>query len=468
MKLHFATLALALLPGLVLAQAASAAQAETMSLEEALKYAETHAPEVRSSRSDLADADGQIKETIATGIPKVDGSVGYTHFTEIPQQLLPDFISPVIRGVVKPESLIPPENPSDAGDPPAFPVQFGQKNSVSAGVSANALLFDASFFLAVKGAKLYRNLAVRTVEQTVYQTRAKVSKAYLATLLATENKAVVDSNLRNLRGTLEETQSIYEAGFAEKLDVDRLKLSYANLEAQRKTLDQLEQVTRNLLKFQMGYPVNDSLALTTNLATALGEAREAELREDDAFSPSVRPEYATLQVADSLNAIDLRRVRAGYFPSLVGFGSFARNLQRNDLFDDREAGWLPASSVGVTLNVPIFDGTTKSAQRQRSLARQDKTRIRIEQFDQQSRLALANGRASVLNARLTLEQRNAAETLAREIYESAQIKFREGVGSSIEVKQAEGELYAAQGARLQSLYDLAVAFTDYKDALGQL
>ena len=74
----------------------------------------------------------------------------------------------------------------------------------------------------------------------------------------------------------------------------------------------------------------------------------------------------------------------------------------------------------------------------------------------------------MLNARLAVTLREEAIALAEEIYRVAQIKFRGGVGSSLEVNQAQSELYAAQDALTQALYDLAVAYTDYEDALGQL
>lgn len=366
-------------------------------LEEAMTYAESHAPAPRLARADLAEAEGQIKETTSIGIPKVNATASYTYFTEIPAQLLPDFITPAIYGVLAGEQV---QGSNGAIQVPAAsnsftPVQFGQKNSFQLGGTANFLLFDATFFIALKGARLYRNLAIRNVEQAAYLTHSQVSRAYLATLIAQRNLSTIDRNLANLEQSLKETNAIYEAGFAEKLSVDRLRLTLSNLQAQRETLTQVEQISKNLLKFQMGYPVTEEISLATPLDEALGEARVVDLILDADFDVRVRPEYATLQVADSLNLIDLRRIKAGYYPSLSGIGSLSRQLQRNNLFDANQAAWIPSSYVGVTLNVPIYDGGLKKAQRQRALARVDKTRVQIDQFTQGARLALANARAVV-------------------------------------------------------------------------
>lgn len=444
--------------------------AQSFTMEEAFTYAENNATAVRIAQADLAEADGQIKETLSIGLPKVSGSVGYTYNVEIAQNPFPDFVSPAVYGVLANEGvegsggLIQPLT----GPLNFIPVAFGLKNQVQAGLSANTLLFDATYFIALRGSRLYRNLAVKTLDQTKYQTHSQVAKAYLATLIAERNLETLERNVQNLEQTLAETRALYQEGFAEKLSVDRLELAAGNLAAQRQSLQQVIQISRNLLKFQMAYPVTEPIVLATTLDEALGTARVANLIEDEQFDVAQRPEFATLQVADSLAEIDLKRIRAGYYPSLVGFGNFARTLNRDDLFDNEELGWLPASAVGLSLNVPIFDGFEKRAQRQRALARADKTQLQIQQFEQGARLALANAKASMRNARLNVELRENSIELAEEIYRVAQIKFREGVGSSLEVNSAQSELYQAQDALNAALYDLAVTYVDYQDALGEL
>lgn len=440
-------------------------------METAFAYAELYATSVRIAQADLAEAEGQIKETTSIGIPQVNGSIGYQHFPQIPQQLFPDFITPSVYGVLVNEGVENGNGETVQAPPPSnvfTPVTFGLKNSLSAGIEASALLFDATFFIALKGAKLYKSLAVKTLDQTKYQTRSKVAKAYLATLIAQRNLEILQKNIDNLELNLKETTILYDEGFVEKLSVDRLKLARNNLVAQRETIKELVDISKNLLKYQMGYSIEKDFTLLTTLEEALGTARVEELTGLANFSPSQRPEYATLKVADSLNMVDLQRIQSGYYPSLVAFGSHNRQLQRNDLFDANENPWIPTTVVGVSLNVPIFDGFNKRAQKERALARTEKTRIQIEEFEQGARLALANAEASVRNARVAVQVRENSIALAEEIYRVAQVKFKEGVGSSLEVTSAQSELYQAQDALTNSLYDLAVAYVDYEDALGQL
>ena len=467
---HSMTLRLFILIGLF-ANFSANGQVSSFSMEEAFTYAETHAGAVRMVQADLAEAEAQIKETTSIGIPKINGAIDYQHFPQVPQTLFPNFVTPSVFDVLAGERVV-----NDMGQvvtnpnlPIEFiPLRFGLKNNLTAGIDASALLFDATFFIALKGARLYRNLAVKTVDQTKYQTRSKVAKAYLATLIAQRNLETLQKNVDNLGVTLRETTVLYDEGFAEKLSVDRLQLALNNLAAQRESILQVIEISENVLKFQMGYPIGEAVTLSTTLEEALGTARVEELNGLDNFSPSQRPEYATLQIADSLNQIDLRRIKSGYYPSLVAFGRHSQQFQRDNLFDSDESPRLPTTVVGVTLNVPIFDGFKKRAEKERALARTEKTRLQIEDFEQGARLALLNAEASVRNARLNVELRENSIALAEEIYRVAQIKFREGVGSSLEVNTAQSELYQVQDALTGALYDLATAYIDYEDALGEL
>ncbi|MCB0637889.1 MAG: TolC family protein, partial [Lewinella sp.] len=82
------------------------------------------------------------------------------------------------------------------------------------------------------------------------------------------------------------------------------------------------------------------------------------------------------------------------------------------------------------------------------------------------RLEVGNARLAYENARQRLADRDDNLALAQRIYDTTQTKYREGVGSSLEVSQAEQSLYTAQSNRLQALYDLLTAKIDLEAALG--
>ena len=116
--------------------------------------------------------------------------------------------------------------------------------------------------------------------------------------------------------------------------------------------------------------------------------------------------------------------------------------------------------------MPIFDGFRRRSQIERAqLQAQLLTNQRME-LERAIDLEVVNARESYRNAAQRIEFQRSNLELANRIYETARIKYKEGVGSSIEVQQAEQSLFATQQNYTQAAYDLVVAKSDLDRALG--
>lgn len=441
-----------------------AQQDRAFSLDEAILYAKENNRDIKLEFLNIADAEGQLLEYKSIGIPKIEGTVGYNYYIDLPTQIFPDVFSPAIYGILFAEEVIP-ERPIPSGMPSE--VQFGTDHNLNAGIELNALLFDFAWLQGLKAQRLYRELIVRNSEQKAYEVRGMVTKAYLAVLIAQRNFELLDNNIRNLERLSTETRAIFEEGFAEKLDVDRLTLSLENLRTEQGNAERLVAITKNLLKFQMGYPIAQPITLTEEFEDLTAELRVQNL-ENASIDFNARPQYQALLLAEELNGLNQKVIKAGYLPTLRGFASYSQQLQRNDLFDGNESPWFPVSIVGLTLNVPIFDGLEKKAKLDRAKISLEKNQLQKTMFENAMTLEVENAKIQLENARQTVNSRERAMNLANEIYQTAQIKYREGVGSSLEMSQAESDYYNAQTQYINALYDLIVAKTELDIALGKI
>ncbi|MDQ3142433.1 MAG: TolC family protein [Bacteroidota bacterium] len=438
---------------------------QNFSLEAAIKYALDHNLTLAVQKLDVLDANSQIQEYTSIGLPKINGSVGYSHFIKIPTNIFPDFISPSIYDVLFKEELLP-DRDIDFGS--GFPVQFGTKNILNAGVELNTLLFDGSFFVGLKAQRLYRELIFKQYSQSEADIRYKVTKAYLSTLIVKENIRNLDKNISNLDRVYIELNEIYKAGFIEKLDLDRMDLSLQNLKTEREKLNRVSALTTNLLKFQMSYPIADSIVTTQSLDEILNTSYLEIMDPSIKLDLTVRPEYAVIEQSKKLAEINIRRYKASYFPSLVGFASYQTSLQRNDLFDSKENKWFPTSVVGLNLNVPIFDGFDRKAKIGRAKVLLDKTNLQLNLFEQGVQLEFENSKTQYRNTLITLDARKKSLALAERIYQVSKTKFKEGLGSSIEITTAERDLYDAQANVLDAQYEIILAKIELDKALGKL
>jgi outer membrane protein TolC len=104
---------------------------------------------------------------------------------------------------------------------------------------------------------------------------------------------------------------------------------------------------------------------------------------------------------------------------------------------------------------------------QQAIINRDQFAIRINEFERSMNMQVQNSRLSYNNALARLTDRRKNLQLAERIYNTTQIKLKEGVGSSIELTSAERELYDAQANMITSLYDLLSAKLDLEKALGK-
>ncbi|MBK9720644.1 MAG: TolC family protein [Saprospiraceae bacterium] len=435
------------------------------SLEEAINYARINSNTLNIERTNIQDVDGQIKEYYAIGLPKLSGSVSYNYFIKLPTSIFPNFITPAVYDVLFDENLLPRR---DVAIGAGVPVQFGTKNNLTAGLELSTLLFDGSFFVGLKAQRLYRDLILKQINQSESELKYQVTKAYLAALAIAENQKLVQKNISNLENVKNELSQIYTAGLIEKLDVDRVELSLQNLITENEKLERIAIISMNVLKFQMNYPLSEALSLSENLDAFLTRSYLEIMDPSFKLNIEERPEYPVIMQGIRLAEINIKRYKVAYLPSLYGFASYQQSLQRTKLFDSNDNNWFPTSIVGLNLNVPIFDGFDKKAKISRAKTLLNKSNLQYKQFESAVHLEFENARTQYLNASLTIDSRKKSLALAQRIYDTSKIKFKEGVGSSLEVTSAERDVYLSQANLLEAQVNLIQAKVDLDKSLGKL
>src|SRR5690606_24971448 len=220
------------------------------------------------------------------------------------------------------------------------------------------LLFDGSYFVGLQASKVYKELSEKNLRRSRIETAIAVSKAYYTTLVTEEQLQLADVNIARLKRQLDETQALYENGFAEKIDMDRLQVMYNNTLTERENLTRLAALNIQMLKFQMGMPIQHELKLKETIDDIQFEP-VLLLNED--MDPSNRIEYSLLETQASLNELDLKRYKSTMLPRLEAFGSYNRMGQENqfgDLFNG-DGQYFPTTVVGLRLTIPLIGGGQK-------------------------------------------------------------------------------------------------------------
>jgi len=433
------------------------AQTQQLSLEKALSMAMQQNADVINAALDVQGSKEEVKSFIATGLPQISATGNFTHNVQIAAQQLPDFISPAVYGVLIQEGLLTPDK-FQAGQPQT--VQFGAPSSITAMANLNQLLFDGTYFLGLKAAKQYVKMSELVQENTEITVSNTVKKAYYAALITGQNADLLQESLENLNKTLKETKAMYDAGFVEKLDVDRLEFAKSNLETQINNIQVQKQIMMYMLKVSIGMDVNTPIELTEELV--LPGSIEA-----NNYSVDSRIETKIIQQKMVLDSLNIKRYKVGYYPSLRLNASYQQNtFAESAEFKGLGNTWNPGTWYGINLSVPIFDGFYKKAKISQAKVEYAKDKNTLQNTRNQLMYQVEQARLNFEIKKRNLENQEKNKALASEIYKTSKIKFDEGVGSSFELIQAETDKTDAEVAYSNALYELIVAFIDLETALG--
>jgi len=426
-----------------------AANAQSFSLKQAVDYAITHQVQVKNSQIDLQNASAKINEIKAMGLPQVNGSVALTNNIVLQRAFIPAKIF----------------NPA-AADGELIAAKFGVDNSGFASVGLSQLVFDGSYLLGLKASSVYKELSVKSVTQSKQQVAENVTKAYYGILVNEKRIGLLSLNLARLDTLLKETRELNKQGFVEKIDVQRLDVQANNLRTELENVNRLQELSYSLLKFQMGYPMEEPIRVTESLEKI--ELATFNTNAAGDFSYTNRIEYSILQTQENLAELDLKSIKAGYLPRLVLNANYGYNAGANAFSDLMTKQWFDNAAVTVALQIPIFDGFSKKYKAVQSENNLQKVRQSYGLLKSSIDLQRLQANITLKNALESMKEQKSNLDLANEISRVTRVKYQQGVGSNLEVLNAESSIKESQANYFTALYNALIAKVEVEKANGTL
>lgn len=428
----------------------SYAQEQTYSftLEEAINYAlENNYGAINADR-DLLDAQKQKWETIATGLPQIDGAVSYQNQLKQPVSLLPGELA--------------------GGEPGTFiPIVFGQPQTASATATLKQQIFDGSYLVGIQAAKTFIAYSNNNKEKTELEIRKSVVESYGNVLLSQESVAILEKNKINLEKNLFETQKLFENGLGDEESEEQLQITLSSVENNLKNAIRLKSITLQMLNLIMGLDVDSPTQLKENLSDLAQKQISLDLLEED----MVMDNNIDFKIGTNLTQqreLELKLQKSLALPTLnafVNYGSTSYSDKFNFLSNDTD--WFDSSVLGLDLHIPIFSSLGRSAKTARAKIALEKARTQLSETEQNIRLQHKTAKSNYL---FSIEEYNTAQenlALAERIENKNQIKYTEGLASSFELRQAQTQLYDAQQQYLQSMVDVINRKTELETILNE-
>lgn len=443
-----------------------AQQKVNYSLRDCIEYAMKNQPKLKGAILDEQMQMEKNREIIGIARPQVKATGQFQYLFVLPKQRADanafDFSSSLSFFKIDTAAYLEYQKKPKAK---YSELQFGLPLNLTGGVQASQILFDAGVFVALKARKSLEDLSALNTRRTETELKESVSKAYYNCVIAEQRVKLLDENITMLSTIENTTRKLFNEGFAEKIDADRLTVQRNNLEIEKQKISNLIELSYQLLKFQMGMPLQENIRLTDQLSL---EIVKKDLEIDRLIDYNNRVEMNQLKTIKKLNGYDYERYQKGYLPSVAAVvsGSYATQTQSfKDLFT---YSYFPTGAFVLSASVPIYDGNTRHAKMNQAKISMQKNDNDMEAFKQAVDLESSNARTQLKNSLISLENQEKNIALAEKVYQIAQKKYKEGIGSNIEIIQAETALKDAQTNYFNSLFEAIVAKIDFQKSLGLL
>jgi outer membrane protein len=426
-----------LLPGQVLAQ-------DLLSLEEAIRIGLENNYAIRIVSKEQEIAENNVTLGNAGILPAVDGRVTR------------DFSQNDVRNQFE-------------ANPPRI-VNNSRNNGANASVLLNWTVFDGGrMFINYNRLRALEKAGALLTKATVENTLADLVDAYFEVVRQARKIQSIEDAIAISEQRVNITQEQYNVGVSAKVEILRAQVDYnADRSALLSQLELLQnaKITLNQL---LGRDPDVDFAVIENITvnTLL------DIKNINAALLSANPTLQRIQLNRDLALYDLRSARALRYPAvgLVGAYGINRSLQDPVIFgntvgtnESRRVGF----NYGITLAVPIFNGLEINRQIQNSRIAVESTTLALQQEQNRLEADIARAYNRYSNRLQLLELEESNLTLAKQNAEIALERYRLGLLTAIELREAQRNLLVAENRLIDIQYEAKAAETELNRIGGNL
>ncbi len=406
---------------LLLAGSASAAPADSLTLNRAIQMVMDNHPAIQQAAQGIAASEAQIDQSRSAFYPQVSGLGSYAYIWPVPTFDIPGVGS---------EELAP-------------------HNNYDFHVGVEQLLYDfGRRTTALELAKSGRNSAIESVDAAKASLAYQTVESFYAILYLKQNVSVIDEQINALNELLTITQKKVQAGTATDFEILTTQVRIANAQSQRTDIVNALQNQETMFRALTGLPDSVAVEIKGNfdmspiqlnsdslISVALSQFPELKLSKTSEITADIQSHLATLSDRPSFGVNLEYGFKNGYVPNL-------NTLKSN---------WLAAAQI----NVPIFNGFLTRGRE--SQARANLSAARWHTQDIQRRV-IAGVDQAISGVRASQEKLTSSEPQVQQAERAlsmAQTRYSAGTATNLDVLDAETALANAQLIRLRAMYELA-------------
>ena len=438
---------------LLLANFSFAQEVKSFSLKDAQDYALQNSAEVKNAKLDNDIARKKIWEITSMGLPQINATGNYQHQFVVPTLNFGGTTSLVLDPTLPSGSPLTSDmvgNRLHLKSDPGTPIALGLKNNTTFDFTLSQLIFSGAYIVGLQASRIYFQISDQNFQKSKIDMKESIANTYCMVLIMEGNRSILQNSLKNLKKTLSDMREINKQGLIEDTDVDQIELTSVNIENALNTVNRQVDASYDLLKFQMGIPLENKITLTDNLETMLvsidlatATSKQLNIKENIT--------YKIMDTQEQFGKLVLKKEISNYLPNLAGFYRHTEKVNQ-PAFD-----FTPKDIIGVTLNVPILSSGQRVVMVQQRKMELDKISISKQKAIEGVKLDYSNALNDMNSTYEKYQNEKRNIDLTKRIYDKTNIKYQEGISTSLDLTQVHNQYLTAQTNYYDAIFKLLTA-----------
>ncbi|MDE2407114.1 MAG: TolC family outer membrane protein [Xanthomonadaceae bacterium] len=333
------------------------------------------------------------------------------------------------------------------------------------GVNMQQSLFNFGSYSNLEGARAQDRAGGFTLDAAGQTLITRTASAYFNVLVQLETLAAAETAEAALKKQFDYASKRLEVGLAPITDVYEARAQYDGARASTLLARNATQDAYQALVEITNVPVKNLKGLPDDFKPALPAEKGMDAWVSDALAnnPTLKAQRAGLEASEA----GVKTARAGHYPTLGLTASYGKALP--GLYDPAFIGANKAStSVGLTLNIPIFAGGATQSNLRSALAQRDAAADSVEQTKRSIERTTRSAYQAMVAGISGVEARRLALVSAQSAYDASQVGLEVGTRTVLDVLNNQRTLFSAQQAYAQAKYSFLLSKLQLDQAAGTL
>lgn len=439
---------------LLLIPLSSRGQEGPLSLKRCLDYTLENNAALQKDRISLEAAEQSRKEVIGSLHPQLNASGTFTYNIQKTAIAMPNFVNSMM-----------PEPMRDPNADKYMTVTMGMDLSANWGLQLSQQILNFSLFNALSMANAGKEMSAIGIEADKEDIIAKTATLYYNAQVLEYSMSLFDESLAvmdRLSGVMEANRSI---GLVRNVDADRIAVTKMNLETEKSSLAQALEIQKNLLKLQMGFPMDSVIAIepfnAENVENAIFLATAGDCIIEDQLP------FRMVKQQEEMLRLQRKAAVSEVLPMVSLSATYSMNYM-GDHFYGETFHKFPVSMVSVNLRMPLFTGMSKTAKIKKASLEMEKAIHDERMLAQSLTMGWNNARMQMEQNRATINSQKRNRELAADVLSVTESNYNEGLANLSDVLNASSSLVQAQMNYINALNSCVKSYIDLRKANGTI